>query len=132
MRTTICSTGGHGYFGCLDADGRFAQQQGFSYFALESEHWLIAGLDTAWEADGIKGDAGGLASPQLEWLMRLRNSAPGKGLILMSHHQLFSLYENDSPLLQRRIEPLLSSGDPVDAWFWGHEHRCAVYEESRD
>ena len=25
------------------------------------------------------------------------------------------------------MEPLLKSSTPVDAWFWGHEHRCAVY-----
>jgi hypothetical protein len=122
-------TGGHGYFGCLDSDPRFAAQKGYSYFALENDNWLVVGLDTAWEAEGFKGDAGGLQEPQLEWLLRLRMYAPGKRLLLLSHHQLFSLYENDSPLLQQRIGPLLSTG-PVDAWFWGHEHRCAVYEPS--
>jgi hypothetical protein len=123
-------TGGHGYFGCLDSDVRFARQKGFSYFALENSDWLVVGLDTAWEAEGIKGDAGGLQEPQMEWLLRLSARAPEKRLLLLSHHQLFSLYENDSPLLQRRMEPLLTGGRAIDAWFWGHEHRCAVYEAS--
>lgn len=125
-------TGGHGYFGCLDSDPRFEPQQGYSYFALENEHWIVAGLDTAWEAEGLKGDRGGLQSPQIDWLLELRRRSPGKRLMLLSHHQPFSLFEDDSPLLQQRMDPLLKGSSPIDAWFWGHEHRCAVYKPSHN
>lgn len=119
--------GGHHYFQFLDEDKRFSRQKGCSYFALETSHWLILGLDSAYEAEGASGDGGGLMSPQLQWLKELRASRPNKRLMLLSHHQLFSGYEHDSPLLMNRLEPLLNSGKPIDAWFWGHEHRCAVY-----
>jgi hypothetical protein len=120
-------TGGHGYFGFLDEDPRFSRQRGCSYFALENENWLIVGLDTAWESQGISGDTGGLQAPQIDWLLDLVTSRRQKRLILLSHHQLFSGYEHDSPLMMERLEPVLSREVPVDAWFWGHEHRCAVY-----
>jgi hypothetical protein len=125
-------TGGHGYFAALDSDARFASQLGFSYFALESTHWLVVGLDTAWEAGGPKGDKGGLRAPQIDWLMRLRQRSPGKRLMLLSHHQPFSAFEDNSPLLQSRMEPLLKGSTPIDAWFWGHEHRCAVYKPAHN
>jgi hypothetical protein len=120
--------GGHYYFRFLDRDTRFSRQKGCSYFAIETPGWLIAGLDTAYEAEGPSGDGGGLMRPQLEWLLELRATRPKKRLMLLSHHQLFSGYEHDSPLLMNRLEPLLTSGNPIDAWFWGHEHRCAVYD----
>jgi hypothetical protein len=121
-------TGGHGYFQCLDSEQRFERQKGYSYFALENEHWIVAGLDTAWEAQGPKRDRGGLQAPQIDWLLELRRRSPEKRLMLLSHHQPFSFFEGDSPLLQERMEPLLKSSTPIDAWFWGHEHRCAVYD----
>jgi hypothetical protein len=125
-------TGGEGYFKFLDTDNRFRRQKGCSYFALENAHWLIAGLDTAWEEEGITGDGGGLEPRQVEWLFELRRTRPHKRLMLLSHHQLFSSYEHDSPLLMDRLEPLLNAPEPIDAWFWGHEHRCAVYEPSHN
>jgi hypothetical protein len=121
-------TGGRGYFEFLDQDKRFSRQKGCSYFALENEHWLIAGLDTAWESEGMRGDTGGLQAPQFDWLLELLASRRKKRLMLLSHHQLFSHYELDSPLLMQRLEPILNARPPIDAWFWGHEHRCAVYK----
>jgi hypothetical protein len=125
-------TGGHGYFELIDSDQRFSRQKSCSYFAFENDNWLIAALDTAWEAEGFEGDAGGLQGPQINWLLELRASRPKKRLMLLSHHQLFSLYENDSPLLMQRMGPLLNGQTPIDAWFWGHEHRCAVYNPSHN
>ena len=124
--------GGQGFYRLLDEDNRFARQAGASFFCLENQYWQIFGLDTAYESEGASGDLGGLMAPQAEWLMQHRLRAPQKKVILLSHHQLFSSYEKDSPLLKDRLTPLLSGPKPVDAWFWGHEHRCAVYRPSHN
>lgn len=122
-------SGGHGLYGFLKRDARFAGQKGCSYFALENREWLIFGLDSAYESEGFKGDAGGLANPQLEYIMKQIRRAPEKKVMLLSHHQPFSAWENESPLMVRALEPVLKrERHPVTAWFWGHEHRWAVYE----
>ncbi len=120
-------TGGHGFFKYLRTDGRFHGQRGASYFCLENADWQIFGLDTAYESEGFKGDAGGLQDPQCDWILRRRQAAPYKRTIFLSHHQLFSAYENESPLLKRKLAPVFALGKPINAWFWGHEHRGSVY-----
>ena len=124
--------GGQGFYRLLDHDPRFKRQGGASFFCLENQYWQIFGLDTAYESQGFSGDLGGLMAPQTEWLMQHRLRAPHKKVMLLSHHQLFSSYDKGSPLLADRLRPLLSGPTPVDAWFWGHEHRCAVYKPAHN
>jgi hypothetical protein len=125
-------SGGHSFFDFLRRDVRFGRQNGCSYFALENEHWLIFGLDTAYTVEGFKGDQGGLAEPQAGWIMQQVDRVPGKKVMLLSHHQPFSAWEDDSPKLVAALNPLLRRPKPVEAWFWGHEHRCAVYAPSHN
>jgi hypothetical protein len=118
-------SGGDGYFDYLLKDTRFhgqrsAKRSPASYFSLETKSWLILGLDTAWED-------GGLAGSQMEWVEQRQKADPNKGLILLSHHQPFSAFEEDYVKLQ----PLLSR-NRVTAWFWGHEHRFAMYRPRPD
>jgi hypothetical protein len=114
-------SGGHAFFGHALKDPRFARQQGSSWFSLENDHWTILGLDTAWEEHGLQGN-------QAEWAKRKLESSPGKGLLL-SHHQVFSSYEKGGkkePALVTKIRPVLATRR-VRSWFWGHEHRCVLY-----
>lgn len=113
-------SGGHGYYDTALADPRFGRQERSSFFSLHNDHWDLFGLDTAYEDAGLYG-------PQLEWLKSTRRTR--KRSLLMSHHQLFSAYESRSKILTEKIGPYLSS-NPVDSWFWGHEHRCIWYKES--
>jgi hypothetical protein len=113
--------GGHGYFDVLLADPRFAEQNRCSYFALANDHWQILGLDSSYKDP----DNADLQAPQGEWLAdRVRNAA--SGTILLTHHQPFSPYEQVTTPLAATVATAL--GRNVDAWLWGHEHRCAVYE----
>jgi hypothetical protein len=112
-------SGGHGYFGYLLRDSRFAGQAGCSHFRLENSDWLILALDTSYDDQDLAGT-------QAEWVLDQVTGWGGKTLLL-SHHQLFSAYERTLPTLMERLAPVFSRR-PVDAWFWGHEHRCAVYE----
>lgn len=113
-------SGGHGYFDHLLKDARFAGQGGSSFFSLENEHWQLLGLDSAWEGEDLAGD-------QFEWVERRQAQNPDKKLLLMTHHQPFSAFEGDCKNLQRLLER-----NRVTTWFWGHEHRFAMYKPRPD
>lgn len=113
-------SGGHGYFGCLLAEPRFARQQQSSFFSLHNDHWDILGLDTAYEDEG-------LCDPQAAWMQEVLGRSQRRSMLL-SHHQLFSAYEHPCEPLQKKVSGFLAR-HPVDAWFWGHEHRCVFYSD---
>jgi hypothetical protein len=113
--------------------GEHTNQQEASFFCLENDHWKIIGLDTGYNS--LKGFWGIKANSKLklhEWQMNwLRETVlennDKKGIILLSHHQCFSAFRDDDhiePLKQ--LAPLLGS-DRTVLWFWGHEHRLALY-----
>ena len=114
-------SGGHAYYDVLLADPRFKAQETSSFFSLSNSHWRILGVDTAYaERD--------LQAPQPEWIREQAEQAKAAGqkLMLLSHHQLFTVYERDNDKL---IGTLQSIGSPeIDAWFWGHEHRCMTFK----
>ena len=112
--------GGQAYFDTALADPRFAAQGGGSTFRLANEHWQFLGLDTAYEDAGLHGE-------QADWTRRSRDEHPGR-TALLSHHQLFSAYEPGARTLRRKMEGVLAERE-IDAWFWGHEHRCLVYRD---
>jgi Calcineurin-like phosphoesterase len=122
--------GGHGYFGKLLADSRFKAQHRSSYFLLENAAWRIAGLDTAYDPPDPRGECGNLYGNQAAWLAGHFDREPAKRIMLLSHHQPFSAWEKRSPLLERALAPVFAQRQ-IDAWFWGHEHRCAVYRGAR-
>jgi len=111
-----------------------ASGQKASYFCLENEHWRIIALDTGYNSIGLpvleyifKPDCS-LRAEQIEWLrtaVRLRKDDP-RGIILLSHHQYFSRYDNWYPKPAEQLAEFISG--PV-LWFWGHEHRLAIYPE---
>jgi hypothetical protein len=111
---------GSGYFGHLLKDSRFAAQAGSSHFSLENDDWEFLGLDSAF-SDGT------LAGSQFDWVEERRRKNASRKLVLMTHHQPFSAFEDEYPELWR-----LTARNDVTAWFWGHEHRFAIYEPRPD
>jgi len=108
-------SGGYAYFDVTLP--RF--NQAASYFNLRSDRWQIIGLDSGHEDHGLR-------DPQTEWLRAQVDTAGGRRTILLTHHQLFSAYD-DRPKgkkLGKKVAPLLPG---IFSWFWGHEHRCIVY-----
>jgi calcineurin-like phosphoesterase family protein len=110
---------GHGYFGYLLRDPRFAAQQGSSYFCLQTEHWQLLGLDTAY----VDSD---LAGQQARWVEDKLRASDRKAMLL-SHHEPFSAFVGVEPPLVDKLEPAFAVRK-VDAWLWGHEHLCCVYQ----
>ena len=116
-------TGGHAYFEELLP--KLGQTS--SYFAFQNDFWTLAALDTAY-TQPFGGQEGNLNHEQVDWLTRLVASSGDRKLVLFSHHQPFSLLDaNQGPMLVKWLQPLLE-GKQVYAWYWGHEHRCVLYD----
>ena len=111
-------TGGHGYF---DQTLTRFRQSG-STFAIQNAHWLLVGLDTAYEEHDLARD-------QAPWLRRLVAKArkEGRRVVLFSHHQPYSIFEKGGEKLLEKLKSLLENRE-IFAWYWGHEHRCVIYE----
>lgn len=109
-------TGGHAYY---DATlRRFGQ--GSSVVALRNDHWLLVGLDTAYQEHD-------LANGQEKWLGHMIAPSDARRVVLFSHHQPYSLFERGGARLVGKLAVLLG-GKQIFAWFWGHEHRCVLYD----
>ncbi len=58
----------------------------------------------------------------------MRADHPDTKTVLLTHHQLFSKYQPGSKAMVDKLAPVIAD-KPLDAWFWGHEHRCIVYKD---
>jgi len=116
-------SGGHGYFDVLLADPRFAAQANCSYFALVNDDWQILSLDSSYKDP----DNPDLQEPQAQWLSERVSDAGARKTMMLTHHQPFSAYETVNPQLAQTVSRALA-GSKLEAWLWGHEHRCTVYE----
>lgn len=121
-------SGGHGYFD--DQLPRFGQSS--SCFAFENDHWLVIGLDTAYRDHDLGGDSED-DQDQVGWLTLLLEdpARKNKKLVLLSHHQPYSLLDHQGPKLIQDLRSQLTAGR-IHAWYWGHEHRCVVYDPHPD
>ncbi len=108
-------------------------RQAASFFCLENDHWRVIGLDTAYNSLGWPmlerwlTPTCELPDGLMAWLredVRLGDPADTRGIILLSHHQYFSAYDDWYLRPARQLAELV--GRPV-LWFWGHEHRLAIY-----
>jgi hypothetical protein len=103
-------------------------EQKSSCFAHENESWIIVGLDTAYQDYDLYQDPA-KGHDELAWLSRIVDGAQGKGIVLFSHHQPFSLLDSQGPNLKAKMEERLLKTGKVFAWYWGHEHECVVYDQ---
>ena len=110
-------TGGYGYFDLILK--QFGQPA--SYFALQNDHWLLVGLDSAYKEWELVND-------QVDWLTKLIANAGSRRIVLFSHHQLFSWADKAETKMQSQLASLLNN-KRIFAWYWGHEHRCVIYDQ---
>lgn len=101
-------------------------QQPGRYFCVENPHWRIACLDTALPAETLRRNSGLLDKGQLNWLDKQLEAGDGKKTLLMSHHYIISGWEKPSAGLKRQMTSRLNK---IFAWYWGHEHSCAIYSK---
>jgi hypothetical protein len=123
--------GGRPYYTVIDMLGQPA-----SYFCLRNKHWQFLAMDTGLhDSDPVKeGSATWLEDTEVEWLKDKVNNAAGRKTILLSHHQLYSAYENigQGPVNEKLFSQLEDILPKVTAWFWGHEHNLAIYGKYRN
>lgn len=111
-------SGGHAYFG--DTLPRFDQEA--SYFALQNTHFTLIGLDVAYDDHEID-------DPQVEWIEDVLAQAGSRRVLFFSHHQLYSPFDGQgSKLWQHEPFGALLRSKRVSAWYWGHEHRCTIFD----
>jgi Calcineurin-like phosphoesterase len=144
-------SGGDGFFDVLLKHPLFAHQQAggrpTSLFELQNDRWCVLGLDTGWVEHN-------LPPAEVDWLRGAleRAGQQGQKVILLSHHQPWSAFgdgphpplwkrlkalgsriaawlrrRSRSTTLWEKVKPLLASRG-LEAWFWGHEHRLALYK----
>ncbi len=112
-------SGGDAYFG--KTLPRFNQDG--SYFACQNEHWTLIGLDVAYHEHAIDEE-------QVAWLKDILAQAGERRVVLFSHHQLYSHFEVQGTKLWTHpgFGAILRS-KRIFAWYWGHEHRCTIFED---
>jgi hypothetical protein len=116
-------TGGHTYFETMLP--RFSQNA--SYFAMQNDHWVLIALDTAYH-QVFGGQEGVLDDPQMCWLKAIVDAAQTRKVVLFSHHQPYTqLDTNKGGNLLAQMEKY-GLADKIFAWYWGHEHRCLLYD----
>lgn len=137
---------GGGYFdvflprlGVRDA-GRVTGQQ-TSFFCLQNSYWRVIAVDTGYNSIGvpvlsgipwinsIPGIGGDCELPPalVDWLEKVvRPADDQRGLILLSHHQNYSGFENQYAKPARQLWDAGVRRRVL--WFWGHEHRLAGYD----
>ena len=64
----------------------------------------------------------------MAWIGRRAAAAGTRAIVLLSHHQPFSAFENGGEHLIEKLN-LLLSGKRIHAWYWGHEHRCVLFDQ---
>jgi len=108
--------------------------QNASFFCLENDRWRIIGLDTGYNSIGVpflenlplfQPDCA-LPDPLVAWLNEVVFAREDRrGVVFLSHHQVYSRFDAWYPRQAEQVAPFVKQ--PV-LWFWGHEHRMAVYE----
>jgi hypothetical protein len=109
-------TGGQAYFDL--ALKQFGQSA--SYFAFQNKNWLLVALDTAYQDQDLFGD-------QVSWLDALISQAGERKIVLFSHHQPYSLIDTPAARVVAKLQKYLDA-KRIYAWYFGHEHRCLVYD----
>jgi hypothetical protein len=116
-------TGGNAYFELTLA--QFGQKA--SYFAMQNDYWIVVGLDSAYNDPDWLYNKADLTNDQVDWLQAILATTGDRKLILLSHHQPFSYLSGQNEKLVSRLSPILTQ-KRVHAWYWGHEHRCLLYD----
>ena len=107
-----------------------------SYFQLSNDWWQFVAFDTAYVPFTISGGAkDNNLQCQWDFLVNCINASPAKKNILLSHNQPVSAFLKEtadgSPLREEYARLIATTrSDAVYGWFFGHEHRCTIYDDA--
>jgi len=125
-------SGGGPYFNLAVGGSVFNKLQSpYSFFALENEHWIVVGLDSAYYSD-VKGlylnGTLGQNNTQTAFLQEVAKR--GKKVIILTHHNgvPISGVQGAAPLqLYTEVMNAFTGQAPPAYWYFGHEHIGAAY-----
>jgi hypothetical protein len=117
-------SGGQGYFGKGLKAEAFAAQNGTSYFAIQSDKWIVVGLDTAYFDKSPMFQDGALTDDNQINFIRGLDTADKK-LIVLTHHNGTKI--DGTTQLGLWDEVTSAFGRSPDWWYWGHIHNAVVY-----
>jgi hypothetical protein len=137
---------------------RFLRELGqkASFFCLQNKYWKIVGLDTGYYSTGVRTALSFLSRIKkiqwlrktswfkpscklhdelMKWMRKVLEPAPKNAdsetvvpaLVLLSHHEYYSSFDDWYPIPAQQLREVISPERPV-LWFWGHEHRFALYD----
>jgi hypothetical protein len=139
---------GDGYYeDLIPTLGNGGTGQRASYFCLRNKYWRVIGIDTGYNSRGFWGILSAIwdknpfrrenykatcrLRPELiHWLGEAMAPDPDGTVpttILMSHHNYCSGFGPSYPIPGQQLHKFFG-GQPL-LWFWGHEHRFAVYDK---
>jgi predicted phosphohydrolase len=121
-------SGAQGYFGKGLKATPFLQQEQTSYFALQSDKWIIIGLDSAYYDTSALFMNGALTDDnQISFIKGLNTT--GKKVIVMTHHNPTNVEGTSTAQLPLWDQLVSALGRPPDFWYWGHVHNAVVYSD---
>ncbi|WP_315837144.1 metallophosphoesterase [Bradyrhizobium prioriisuperbiae] len=136
--------GGLGFYDLIKRLNTPPLTQPASFFCLRADDnsWQLLAMDTGqhdYTPIHVTPMPTYVEQDEVDWHEQRIREFPGK-TILLSHHQLFSAFSPvapaadngrhpaSNPRLMAAFEQLRSTGKPIAAWFWGHEHNLCVYQ----
>jgi hypothetical protein len=122
-------SGAQGFFGKGLKAASFSAQQNTSYFAIQSEKWIIIGLDSAYYDKSPLFMNGALNDDNQINFIKSLNTA-NKTVILLTHHNPTNIEGTGTAQLPLWNQVLSALGRPPEFWYWGHVHNAMVYSDS--
>ena len=120
-------SGGQPYYTTIDMLGQPA-----SYFCLRNANWQFVAMDTSLhDNDPLQvSDATWVDPDEITWMKDKICNAGGRKSVLLSHHQLFSAFEQiGGQAVNQKILPQVQDILPdLTLWLWGHEHNQVIYQ----
>jgi hypothetical protein len=120
-------SGGAPYYTTIDMLGQPA-----SYFCLRNANWQFIAMDTSLhDCDPSHvNDATWVEPQEVTWLEDKVRNGGGRKSVLLSHHQLFTAFEQiGGQAINQNILPALENILPdLTLWLWGHEHNQVIYQ----
>jgi len=121
-------SGAQGFFGKGLKAAPFALQQNTSYFAIQSDKWIIIALDTAYYDKSSLFMNGALTDDnQINFIKSLNTT--GKKVIVITHHNPTNVEGTVTAPLPLWDQLVSALGRLPDFWYWGHVHNGIVYSD---
>jgi len=119
-------SGAQGYFTKGLQAAPFAIQNGTSYFAIQTDKWVVIGLDTAYYDRSPLFMNGALTDQdQINFVKSLDTT--NKKVVMLTHHNPTNI-EGTAPLSLWN-DCVGALGKVPDFWYWGHIHNGIVYSD---